>query len=64
VFVSVGKGNRITGNRLSDNAIGEIVKRYAAAEGYDPKDFAGHSLRAGFVTSALEHGADMSKSWT
>jgi hypothetical protein len=26
---------------------------------YDPKDFAGHSLRAGFVTSALEHGADM-----
>jgi hypothetical protein len=31
------------------------------AAGYDPKDFAGHSLRAGFVTSALEHGADMFK---
>jgi site-specific recombinase XerD len=37
------------------------VKRYAAAAGFDPKDFAGHSLRAGFVTSALEDGADMFK---
>jgi site-specific recombinase XerD len=61
IFVSVGKGNRITGKRLSDKAIGEIVRRYAADAGYDPKDFAGHSLRAGFVTSALEHGADMFK---
>jgi site-specific recombinase XerD len=37
------------------------VKRYAAAAGFDPKEFAGHSLRAGFVTSALEDGADMFK---
>jgi site-specific recombinase XerD len=59
VFVSIGKGDRVSRKRLSDNAIGEIVKRYAAAAGFDPKDFAGHSLRAGFVTSALEHGADM-----
>jgi integrase len=59
VFVSIGKGNRVSRKRLSDNAIGEIAKRYASAAGYDPKDFAGHSLRAGFVTSALEHGADM-----
>jgi site-specific recombinase XerD len=61
VFVSIGKGGRISQKRLSDNAIGEIVKRYAAAAGYDPKAFAGHSLRAGFVTSALEDGADMLK---
>jgi site-specific recombinase XerD len=61
VFVSIGKGGRIGQKRLSDNAIGDIVKRYAAAAGYDPKMFAGHSLRAGFVTSALEDGADMFK---
>jgi integrase len=61
VFVSIGKGGRIKQDRLSDNAIGEIVKRYAAAAGFDPKEFAGHSLRAGFVTSALEDGADMFK---
>jgi site-specific recombinase XerD len=46
---------------IANDAIGEIVKRYAAAAGYDPKLFAGHSLRAGFVTSALEHGADLFK---
>jgi integrase len=61
VFVSIGKGDRVSQNRISGNAIGEIVKRYAAAAGFDPKMFAGHSLRAGFVTSALEHGADVLK---
>jgi site-specific recombinase XerD len=61
VFVSVGKGDRISGRRLSGNAIGEIVKRYAAAAGFDAREFAGHSLRAGFVTSALEDGADLFK---
>jgi hypothetical protein len=30
VFVSIGKGGRISAKRLSDNAIAEIVKRYAA----------------------------------
>ena len=49
VFVSIGKGDRVHQKRLSDNTIGEIVKRYAAAAGFDPKMFAGHSLRAGFV---------------
>jgi site-specific recombinase XerD len=61
LFVSIAKGGRIQRKRLSDNAVGEIVKRYAAAAGYDPKIFAGHSLRAGFVTSALEDGPDMFK---
>jgi integrase len=61
LFVSIGKGGRVKQDRLSDNAIGEIVKHYAAAAGFDPKEFAGHSLRAGFVTSALEDGADMFK---
>ena len=27
--------------------------------GFDPVVFSGHTLRAGFVTSALEHGADI-----
>jgi len=35
-----------------------IVKRWAKAAKLDPALFAGHSLRAGFVTSALEEGAD------
>ena len=37
----------------------EIIKRRAEATGFDASLFSGHSLRAGFVTSALHHGADI-----
>jgi site-specific recombinase XerD len=37
------------------------VKKRARAAGLDPALFSGHSLRAGFVTSALESGADVLK---
>lgn len=44
--------------RTADGAIrGLIVKRYAKLAGLDPTQFAGHSLRAGFITSAAEGGA-------
>ena len=33
----------------------EIVKKYMARLGLDPSDFAGHSLRRGFATSAAQH---------
>ena len=35
----------------------DVVKHYAKAAGLEPADFGGHSLRAGFVTSAAERGA-------
>ncbi len=35
-----------------------MIKHRAAAAKLDPALFSGHSLRAGFVTSALEDGAD------
>jgi site-specific recombinase XerD len=34
---------------------------FAHAVGLDPAIFSGHSLRSGFVTSALQAGADMLK---
>ena len=37
------------------------MKRYAAMAGLDPAEFSGHSLRAGFVTSAAETGATIFK---
>ncbi len=43
--------------RLSDGAVAEIVKRYAAVAGKDASDFAGNSLRSGFATSAAMKGA-------
>jgi site-specific recombinase XerD len=58
LFVSIGKADRPTSGRLSDRAVADIVKRWAKAARLDPAAFSGHSLRAGFVTSALEAGAD------
>lgn len=46
--------------RLTDRAIALIVKRAAIAAGLDARQFAGHSLRAGFVTQAV---ADNTPEW-
>jgi site-specific recombinase XerD len=43
--------------RLSDRMVAEIVKRCAEHAGLDPAVFAGHSLRAGCITAALDAGA-------
>jgi integrase len=37
--------------------VADVVKHYAKAAGFNSTEFAGHSLRAGFVTSAAERGA-------
>jgi hypothetical protein len=41
--------------------VAKIVKQYALAAGLDPAELSGHSLRAGFVTSAAETGASILK---
>jgi integrase len=56
VFCSFFHGGRIRPERLSDHAVAAIVKRYCVRAGLDPKLFSGHSLRAGFVTSAARAG--------
>jgi site-specific recombinase XerD len=61
VFRQIRRGNHLQAERLSDHAVADIIKRHARAAGLDPKLFSGHSLRAGFVTSALESGADVLK---
>lgn len=38
--------------RLSDRAVALVVKRAAAAAGFDVAQYAGHSLRAGLATAA------------
>jgi site-specific recombinase XerD len=60
VFRSINKGgSRIAAGRLTDRAIADVVKKRCAAAKLDPAIFSGHSLRAGFVTQALEDGADV-----
>jgi len=61
VFRPVGKGGRVSTARLSDRSVANIVKAHAARVGLDPKAFAGHSLRAGFLTSAAARGAKLFK---
>jgi site-specific recombinase XerD len=61
LFRSIDKGNRVSPYALTAQSVALIVKDRAEAAGLDPKMFSGHSLRAGFVTSALASGADLLK---
>ena len=61
VFRPLWKGNRLREARLSDHAVARIVQARALAAGLDPTRYAGHSLRAGFVTAAARAGADVWK---
>jgi site-specific recombinase XerD len=60
VFRRVRKGGAI-GDRLTDQSVADIVKAQAERVGLDPTLFAGHSLRAGFLTSAAAKGASIFK---
>jgi len=53
VFRSVDRHRHIKA-RMSDRAVALVVKRSAGAAGLDPKQYAGHSLRSGFATTAAE----------
>jgi len=56
VYLSLRKGGVIVRARLSAEAVSKIVKHHVAGIGHDPTKFSGHSLRAGFVTSAAGAG--------
>jgi site-specific recombinase XerD len=52
---------RVTDQRLAGRCVAAIVKAGAERLGFDPAMFGGHSLRAGFVTSAVKRGANLIK---
>jgi site-specific recombinase XerD len=58
----LGQSGRIGDDSLFDccgRTVARIVKKHAGLAKLDPQEFSGHSLRAGFITSALESGADL-----
>ena len=61
LFRPITKGGQIGPGPLGDDGFVRALKRRAEAAGLDPAAFAGHSLRAGFLTSAAEAGADVLK---
>jgi integrase len=56
LFRAIGKSSRIGAARLTDGSIARIVKSRCVAAGLEAQEFAGHSLRAGMITSAAESG--------
>jgi len=61
LFRPVSKGGTVGPAPLSADGFVRALKRRAAAAGLDPTGVAGHSLRAGFLTSAADAGADALK---
>jgi integrase len=56
VFRPIAKGGRISGQRLSDHAVSDLVKFYARKIGLNAEEFSGHSIRAGLVSSCAQAG--------
>ena len=52
------KGSRLSENRLTDQTVALLIKKYLQLAGIDSKNYSGHSLRSGFATSAAESGAE------
>lgn len=52
LFRAVDRHGRVSEEGLHANSIGAIVKRACRTAGYNAKEFAGHSLRAGLATQA------------
>ena len=58
VFRPFTRTHALRNMQLSDKSVALIVKKYAKMAGLDEKQFAGHSLRRGFATSAAQHDVD------
>jgi len=61
LFRPITRGGKVQPAALTDRSVASIVKAYAERAGLDPAAYAGHSLRAGFLTTAAEHGASVFK---
>ena len=57
LFRPLDRWGNLQAGHLSDRAVALIVQRTVAAAGLDPKQYSGHSLRAGLITSAALAGA-------
>ncbi len=58
IFRRFAKGNSLTDNRLTDQTVVLLIKKYLNLAGIESSNFSGHSLRSGFATVAAEAGAD------
>jgi site-specific recombinase XerD len=59
IFRYIDRHGGIHGEALGDRSVARIVQRTAAAAGLDASTVAGHSLRAGFATTAAKRGKSL-----
>ena len=58
LFRRFKKGSKLSNDRLTDQTVALIIKKYLKLAGIDSKNYSGHSLRSGFATSAAESGVE------
>ena len=58
LFRRFAKGSKLTLNRLTDQTVALVIKKYLKLAGIENKNYSGHSLRSGFATSAAESGVE------
>ena len=61
LFRPVSRHGHLTDAPLTGDAVSTVLRRRLAAAGIDPVGYSGHSLRAGFATSAAQAGVSTSK---
>ena len=61
VFQTLLFGGVASGRALDPGDVARIVKRHVGKIGLNPREYSGHSLRAGFATSAAVHHARIDK---
>jgi integrase len=52
IFRAINRGGRVGEACITPQVVASVVKEAAEKSGLDPKHFGGHSLRAGFITTA------------
>ena len=58
VFRRFSKGSNLSVNRLTDQTVVLLIKKYLKLAGIENDNYSGHSLRSGFATVAADAGAD------
>ena len=58
LFRRFSKGSKLSENRLTDQTVALLIKKYLQLAGIDNRNYSGHSLRSGFATSAADHGVE------
>lgn len=61
LFRRLTRGDALTDDSMSDRAVARLVQMAARKAGLDERQFAGHSLRAGFLTESAARGATIFK---